>query len=105
MDDLKKSSKIRWEDIKIEKGIPIPPRRRRRKTEIAKMRRSLANPIELFFHCDKCCDEKCEYPGDKSVGYTSDGKLTMWCEIHDSLVHTWELKNPPDFVCDECVGR
>jgi hypothetical protein len=29
----------------------------------------LSNPIATFFHCEKCCEEECEYPGDKSVGY------------------------------------
>jgi hypothetical protein len=43
----------------------------------------LSNPIATFFHCEKCCEEECEYPGDKSVGYTRDGNLAMWCEIHD----------------------
>jgi hypothetical protein len=29
----------------------------------------------------------------------------MWCEIHNSLIGSWELKDPPtDFICDDC-GR
>jgi hypothetical protein len=62
----------------------------------------LANPIVLFFHCEQCCEEEHEYPGDKSVGYTSDRKLAMWCEIHDCLIVEWELKDPPNYTCYDC---
>ena len=62
-----------------------------------------ANPIVLFFHCEQCCEEECQYPGDKSIGYTSDKQLAMWCEIHDCLILEFELKDPPEYTCDECA--
>ena len=63
----------------------------------------LSNPIATFFHCEKCCEEECEYPGDKSVGYTRDGNLAMWCEIHDCLIVEFELKDPPIHTCHDCA--
>jgi hypothetical protein len=65
----------------------------------------MENPIVLVFHCNRCCDEDCQYPGDKSIGYSEDGKLAVWCEIHNTLISIWELKDPPkEFICDDC-GR
>ena len=37
----------------------------------------MAKPIVLFFHCEQCCEEECQYSGDKSIGYTSDKQLAI----------------------------
>jgi hypothetical protein len=56
--------------------------------------------LVLFFHCERCCEEEQQYPGDKSVG--TPATANWWCEIHNCRIGEWELKDPPNYTCDEC---
>ena len=63
----------------------------------------MQDAIGLFMHCRKCYSERI-YP-DISAGMShgEDPKLIIWCNYHDEIVATFELKNPPkDATCECC---
>lgn len=63
--------------------------------------------IVALFHCHRCIDE--HMPPGLSVGFTADGRVQVWCNVHDMPVGpALELVEPPvltHLFCQGCGKR